>query len=117
MALTGIGKLWMRIIGLAFGYGLSANIADAYLRINSQRKADITRRQTALRRAGSVDEKPHNSLTPAWWIAEIWPKIASRKNLAGEWKKYLRLNLARGRWIAPGSHVHESVEQRLAPPM
>src|SRR5215510_9374897 len=29
-ALTRIGKLWTRVIGLAFGYGLSDNIADAY---------------------------------------------------------------------------------------
>src|SRR5437899_8276642 len=29
-ALTRIGKLWTRGIGLAFGYGISDNIADAY---------------------------------------------------------------------------------------
>jgi len=29
-ALTGIGKWWTRVTGLAFGYGLSDNIADAY---------------------------------------------------------------------------------------
>lgn len=29
-ALTQIGKLWTRLIGLAFGYGISDNIADAY---------------------------------------------------------------------------------------
>ncbi len=29
-ALTRIGKLWTRVIGLAFGYGISDNIADAY---------------------------------------------------------------------------------------
>jgi uncharacterized protein (DUF2235 family) len=30
-ALTAIGKWWTRLIGLAFGYGISDNIADAYL--------------------------------------------------------------------------------------
>lgn len=30
-ALTGIGKWWTRTMGLAFGYGISDNIADAYL--------------------------------------------------------------------------------------
>src|SRR5713101_4776172 len=29
-ALTQIGKLWTRVIGLAFGYGISDNVADAY---------------------------------------------------------------------------------------
>jgi uncharacterized protein (DUF2235 family) len=29
-ALTSIGKWWTRIIGLAFGYGISENIAEAY---------------------------------------------------------------------------------------
>src|ERR1700721_1837959 len=28
-ALTGIGKWWTRLIGLAFGYGISDNVADA----------------------------------------------------------------------------------------
>jgi uncharacterized protein (DUF2235 family) len=29
-ALTGLGKWWTKVIGLAFGYGISDNIADAY---------------------------------------------------------------------------------------
>ena len=29
-ALTQIGKLWTKVIGLAFGYGISDNVADAY---------------------------------------------------------------------------------------
>src|SRR6266480_4353228 len=29
-ALTRIGKLWTKLIGLAFGYGISDNVADAY---------------------------------------------------------------------------------------
>ena len=29
-ALTQLGKLWTRVIGLAFGYGLADNLADAY---------------------------------------------------------------------------------------
>ena len=28
-ALSGIGKWWTRVIGLAFGYGISDNVADA----------------------------------------------------------------------------------------
>jgi uncharacterized protein (DUF2235 family) len=29
-ALTQVGRLWTRVIGLAFGYGISDNVADAY---------------------------------------------------------------------------------------
>ncbi len=29
-ALTGLGKWWTRVLGLAFGYGISDNLADAY---------------------------------------------------------------------------------------
>src|SRR5215469_15484533 len=29
-ALSGVGKAWTRLVGLAFGYGISDNIADAY---------------------------------------------------------------------------------------
>src|SRR5215467_7747517 len=29
-ALSGIGRVWTKVMGLAFGYGLSDNIADAY---------------------------------------------------------------------------------------
>ena len=29
-ALTGLGKWWTKLIGLAFGYGISDNVADAY---------------------------------------------------------------------------------------
>ncbi|HXO30228.1 MAG TPA: DUF2235 domain-containing protein [Thermoanaerobaculia bacterium] len=60
----------------------------------------------------------HDSLTPAWWAGEVWPKVVSKKNAAGEWKKRLYLNLARRRWIDPNSNpaVHESVEQRIANP-
>ncbi len=60
----------------------------------------------------------HNSLQPAWWAGEVWPKVVSEKNAAGVWKKRLRLNLGRRRWIKPDSNpaVHESVEQRIANP-
>ena len=30
-ALTRIGKWWTKVIGLAFGYGISDNVADAYI--------------------------------------------------------------------------------------
>jgi len=60
----------------------------------------------------------HDSLQAVWWPAEVWPKVVSEKNDAGQWKKRLRLNLGRRRWIKPDSNpaVHESVEQRIANP-
>jgi uncharacterized protein (DUF2235 family) len=60
----------------------------------------------------------HDSLKPVWWPTEVWPKVVSEKNDAGQWKKRLRLNLGRRRWIRPDSNpaVHESVEQRIANP-
>lgn len=60
----------------------------------------------------------HNSLKLVWWPTEVWPKVVHEKNAAGQWKKRLRLNLGRRRWINPDSNpaVHESVEQRIANP-
>lgn len=56
----------------------------------------------------------HESLHGWWWIAEIWPKVAHVQAADGTWKKTLRLNLARRRFIAQNPIVHESVEQRWA---
>jgi uncharacterized protein (DUF2235 family) len=61
----------------------------------------------------------HESLHGAWWIAEVWPKIVNLQTAQGSWRKSIRLNLGRRRWIPPGCLVHESVELRLknaAPP-
>lgn len=55
----------------------------------------------------------HESLRGPWWIAEFWPKIVKHETAPGKWKKSVRLNLARRRYIAPDVVVHESVEARL----
>jgi uncharacterized protein (DUF2235 family) len=59
----------------------------------------------------------HNSLTPAWWLGEIWPKRAMvAVDVPGqtkpEYRATIRFNLGRRRFIEEGAHVHESVEER-----
>ncbi|HXZ14009.1 MAG TPA: DUF2235 domain-containing protein [Candidatus Sulfotelmatobacter sp.] len=55
----------------------------------------------------------HESLHGAWWIAELWPKLAGVMNAAGQWRQRIRVNLARRRTIPDGALFHESVQQRL----
>lgn len=60
----------------------------------------------------------HNSLTPGWWLGEIWPKhtmVPAAKPDEGklQWKATIRLNLWRRRFIAEGAHLHASVKQRM----
>jgi uncharacterized protein (DUF2235 family) len=57
----------------------------------------------------------HKSLKGVWWIAEIWPKISHKKNAQGEWKKGIRLNWGRRRYIPPDPVplVHQSVKTRM----
>jgi uncharacterized protein (DUF2235 family) len=59
----------------------------------------------------------HNSLTPPWWPAEIWPKMTKRRISApGEeparFRGRPRLNLFRRRFMPDGSSIHESVFSR-----
>src|SRR5580700_11927581 len=58
----------------------------------------------------------HESLHGGWWIAEFWPRIVHIQSAQGAWRKWIRFNLGRRRWISPDVLVHESVEQRLANP-
>jgi uncharacterized protein (DUF2235 family) len=61
----------------------------------------------------------HNSLTPAWWAGEFWPKFTkyrvSAPGVAPErYKGHPRVNLFRRRHIPEGSTIHESVFMRKA---
>jgi uncharacterized protein (DUF2235 family) len=56
----------------------------------------------------------HESLHGFWWIAELWPKVVRFETASGTWKKSIRVNVGRRRWIAFDSCFHESVEQRLS---
>ncbi|HET9994310.1 MAG TPA: DUF2235 domain-containing protein [Candidatus Acidoferrum sp.] len=60
----------------------------------------------------------HNSLTPAWWLGEIWPKrtmipVVKPGEEKVEWKGRIRFNLWRRRFMAEGAHLHASVKQRM----
>jgi uncharacterized protein (DUF2235 family) len=86
----------------------------AGLMIDFDRKADILGGKPPYVAPDPHTTNQHESLHGWWWIAEFWPKIVSVLTAQGEWKKSLRLNLARRRWISPNSLVHESVDERLS---
>ncbi|MBI1746787.1 MAG: DUF2235 domain-containing protein [Acidobacteria bacterium] len=85
----------------------------AGLLVDSQRKADILGGKPPYVAPDPHTKNQHESLRGGWWIAEVWPKVVHVETPLGRWKKPLRLNLGRRRWISPDPLVHESVEQRL----
>lgn len=98
---------------LAFRWMLcEAEIAG--LAIDPQRKAQILGGTPPYVAPDPLTKNQHESLHGWWWIAELWPKVVHTQTEEGTWKKSLHLNLARRRWIAPSSAVHNSVEQRVA---
>lgn len=61
----------------------------------------------------------HNSLTPAWWLGEFWPKFAKHRvsppGISPEqFKGHPRMNLFRRRYIPEGARIHQSVFTRMA---
>lgn len=63
--------------------------------------------------------KLHTSLHGFWWLGEFWPKCTSRPvpapgQVAPEWKRGIRLNLGRRRFIQDGAHIHQTVFDRMA---
>lgn len=70
-------------------------------------------------RAKPVATAPlHNSLTPAWWIGELWPKFVKKKispdgAIPAEYRGRPRLNLFRRRFVPEGSVIHGSVLTRM----
>ncbi|MGH9498159.1 MAG: phospholipase effector Tle1 domain-containing protein [Terriglobales bacterium] len=85
----------------------------AGLAVDPQRKADMLGGKPPYVAPDPATNNQHESLHGLWWIAELWPKIVHLETVPGTWKKSIRINLGRRRWISPGSHVHESVERRL----
>ncbi len=83
------------------------------LNIELHRKADILGGKPPYVAPDPSTNYQHESLHGWWWIAEVWPKIVNVQTAQGTWHRSVRVNLARRRWIAPGSLIHESVEQRL----
>jgi len=85
----------------------------ANLVFDPQRKADILGGKKPYVAPDPTTTNLHKSLRGLWWIAELWPKVVNKKNSEGVWRKSLRINFARRRFIAPGVLVHQSVETRL----
>lgn len=88
----------------------------AGLSIDPQRMADILGAKPPNVAPDPATNNQHESLHGWWWIAEVWPKVVHTETAEHNWRRSLRLNLARRRWIAQNSLVHRSVEQRLTNP-
>jgi uncharacterized protein (DUF2235 family) len=88
----------------------------AGLRVDQTRKSEILGGKPPYVAPDPLTKNQHESLKTWWWIAEVWPKLVHVETSPGVWKKSLRMNLARRRWIADGSVFHESVDKRLAAP-
>ena len=56
------------------------------------------------------DEKKHESLTPLWWIAEFFPKLAWRPGIP---VRLPYLNLGRRRQVHEGAQIHRSALIRI----
>jgi uncharacterized protein (DUF2235 family) len=85
----------------------------AGLAVDQGRKADILEAKPPYVAPDPLTKNQHESLKGWWWIAEVWPKLVHVETAPGMWKKKIRFNLGRRRWIADGSMVHQSVEKRL----
>jgi uncharacterized protein (DUF2235 family) len=101
--LSKIALQWMVCEAEAVGLGVDQN-----------RKADILGGKPPYVAPDPLTKNQHESLGGPWWIAELWPKVVSRETSPGVWKKQLRMNLGRRRWMAPEPAVHTSVDRRLA---
>jgi len=88
-----------------------AQLAD--LKLDPKRKAEVLGGKVPYVAADAATKHQHESLHGWWWIAEVWPKLVDKRTSDGSWRKSIRLNLARRRWMAPNSLVHESVVKRI----
>src|SRR6266566_8493914 len=88
----------------------------AGLVIDQQLAADILGANPPNVASDQNTKNQHESLRGWWWIAELWPKVVHIETPEHTWRKSIRVNLGRRRWIAQDSWVHRSVEQRLANP-
>lgn len=86
------------------------------LLVDPRRKLDILGGRPPYVAPDPLTRYQHESLKGWWWIAEFWPKMVHIETSPGVWKRRLRLNLARRRWIEDGSLFHKSVDQRLVAP-
>lgn len=88
----------------------------AGLRVDPERKADILGARPPYVQPDPNTRNQHESLRRWWWLAEVWPKLSSRRSASGEWSRTVRLNLGRRRSIEPDAWMHDSVRARLGNP-
>lgn len=86
----------------------------AGLRVDQHRKGDILGGKPPYVAPDPNTPHQHESLHGWWWIAEVWPKVIHVQASNGAWRKSIRLNLGRRRFIPADALVHESVKERLA---
>jgi uncharacterized protein (DUF2235 family) len=84
----------------------------AGLKVDQSRKAEILGGKEPYVTPDPLTNNQHESLHGWWWVAEVWPKIGQVEASQGVWKRSIRVNWGRRRWIAPNSFVHESVVLR-----
>lgn len=85
----------------------------AGLKVDQHRKTDVLGGKQPYVEPNPLTRTHNETLRGAWWLAEVWPKVVSVKDVSGKWKKRIRINLARHRKFPPNPLVHESVEQRF----
>jgi len=85
----------------------------AGLRVDPLRTAGILGAKAPFVAPDPLSTNLHKSLHGWWWLAEVWPKAVNVRSADGKWRQTIRPNFGRGRTIAEGSQVHESVEMRL----
>lgn len=66
-----------------------------------------------------LNSEMHNSLTPVWWLGELWPKFTKRRvpspgTAPEHFVGYPRMNLFRRRYIPDGALIHDSVFTRIS---
>lgn len=85
----------------------------AQLAINAGRKADVLGGKPPYVKPDATTENQHESLHGWWLLAELWPKVVRMQGPDGKWRRRLRVNLGRRRYLADDAVLHPSVELRL----
>jgi uncharacterized protein (DUF2235 family) len=81
--------------------------------VDQTRKREILGAKTTYVAPDPESPNQHESLKGKWLLAELYPKLVSKMDAAGEWHKSLYINLGRHRRIDGDILIHESVDQRL----
>jgi uncharacterized protein (DUF2235 family) len=80
----------------------------AGLLVDQQRLAEVM--QGAVCPQGAWADRKHESLTPVWWLAEFFPKLAFRPTSG---RSFPRLNLGRRRYVPNGALIGKAILERI----